>query len=317
MKKLFSLIIAILLLPLCVNAVMIDVNIDKYSYDETNKVLSINGTVEQVDEVVVSIYEKDTNKLMAFKTVTAENNVFEATFKFTVDKDTKIIIKASSAEEGSANDITGNTDDIIIPKTDNPRIIYDDDGNSLKYLNANKTFPYGSKLWFMFATTEEFDDALNEEKDASQARLQEGETVVGLMEVNAVNSNDDPVTIDSPGDEGFALNLMLSEDDLKAIGTNLKLVKYEGLGEADYENPIDVEYDPERGSVYIEIPDSGMYLLYSAKEEMQEENKTENTTKNTNQSDTGDYIAKYIVIGIACAVSLSGAVIILKKKTDK
>ena len=302
MKKLFIILIVLLIVPITVNAASNDFTT---SFDQDKCELHITGT-EAGHEAQVSYYEN--NVFKGLGTDTINNGNFEVVFTLTYNTDTKI--KVIVTDENGNNEVTKTNINIpactIIPiKLDE---LFDNQGNSIIIKNKNIGFDQTE-----IQSKDDIDQILESLKntpnydnfksmfDKMLETIGEGNDLKYYI-LPSVRDEHNNTKDYSNYNDGFTLNLLYSKDEYKKF-KNLKLIS---IDDTNFNKLKDISYayDETNEMFVISIDRPGIILAY-------DDNTLPNETSNPN---TGDKMMYYVILLGISTLGLIGVGIYTKKK---
>ncbi len=263
MKTIKNIIITLIMMLLVPNLVYAaTLTIEDKSYDEKTYVFEVEGN-STYGEVMVSLFDGDS--LLSFKTVSASNNKYHATFNIEFDKDKEITIKV-----GDINSTNYKISKLNVKKSE-PRQgdaageeaankLVDPDGNSLTVLDKLYKFDDGSELLVRKEMVpEEPDDEEKAELEAIEKALGRNKKTVGALFVYVLNG-EEPIKLKDVKD-GYELFIPADKEDLEGF-TSSCMVRVLDEKEMKFGDPIKLSYDEKAGGIVAKLDNIGMFILY-------------------------------------------------------
>jgi len=320
MKKLKQLLIALLIIlsPLAVKAAN-NLTIDSKSYNENSYEFNVSGT-SSYSEIMVSLF--DGENLLSFKTVSANNNKYTATFDITFEQDKTITIKVGDI---NSTDYKISTLDVKKSETHLNNVLTDESDNQLIIKGTDAQFRDNEKLNLMMISKEELEEQVRaaqgteDEEEVNQAfniikLALEDKELVEFLQIRIEDERDNEVDYNSHM-SGFTLKINIDKDTYNALG------KFEvaalNMETGKLGNPITYSYDEDEEMIIINIDKPGILLVYAKEEtktETKEETKTETKeetkieNKDTKNPTTSDTITTSFIVLILSFVGIVGTV---------
>ena len=311
MKKLNKLVIALLITlvsPIIVKAVG-NLTIDEKSYDKDTYEFVVSGTSDYA-EVMVSLFDGD--DLLSFKTVTANNNEYTATFDITFEQDKTVTIKVGDI---NSEDYEIDTLDVEKSEIHLNNILTDEEGNQLIIKGTNKEFRERERLNINIYSMEDIEEMLEAVKGTEQEEeFTEGFNMLKLALGNKemlsyieVNVEDNGTVDYSSHMSGFTLKLKLDKETYAALGDFEIAHVNEETGKL--ENALEYTYDEENEMLVMNIDKLGRFMAYVKPEET--------TDAKATSPQTGDSIMKdVLVLGISITGFAVAALLLKKNKNS-
>lgn len=310
MKKLFIILIALLLIPITVNAASNDFTT---SFDQDKCELHITGT-ETGHEAQVSYYKNDV--FQGIGTDTINNNNFEVVFTLIYDTDTKLkIIVTDENGENEVEKTNINVPACTPPAPTRVNEVFDNQGNSIVINDANVGFDPNDYLDLGIKSKEDIETYLETLKNQTDPNYEPYSILFNKMKEtvgtdnelkfyieSAVRDEHDSVIDYSNYNDGFVLNLLFPKDEYKKLN-GLKIISVDE-NTLDKIDDISYTYDEDHEVFIINIDKPGVLLAYI-------DNSIANTTTNPN---TGDNINIYFIVFTISTLGLISLGIYFKKK---
>lgn len=254
-KIIFTLFLLLLIPVLNVRAAS-NLTIDDKSYNENTKVLTVSGE-SSFSEVMVSIFDGD--NLLSFKTVTASNNEYNATFNIGFDEDKTVTIKV-----GDINSTDYEIDTLDVKKTVEPvksNKLTDNDGNSLTIIKTDKKFEIDNQL--VIQMLDDFDSLSASDKatlEAAQQKLGPNKDLFGVMIIMVVDGDFDDVDLDDIS-SGYELFMNMPEEALNGLNKPFmaRLLDEDNMTIEDGKS---IDYSSDKNGFIATLNNVGVYLLY-------------------------------------------------------
>ena len=310
MKKLNKLVIALLIA--LVSTIIVkagSLTIDSKSYDKDTYEFVVTGT-SSYQEIMVSLFDGD--DLLSFKTVTANNNEYTATFDITFEQDKTVTIKVGDI---NSEDYEIDTLDVEKSEIHLNNILTDEEGNQLIIKGTNKEFRERERLNINIYSMEDIEEMLEAVKGTEQEEeFTEGFNMLKLALGNKemlsyieVNVEDNGTVDYSSHMSGFTLKLKLDKETYAALGDFEIAHVNEETGKL--ENALEYTYDEENEMLVMNIDKLGRFMAYVKPEET--------TDAKATSPQTGDSIMKdVLVLGISITGFAVAALLLKKNKNS-
>lgn len=260
MKLIKNIIITLIMMLLIPNLVYaLSLTIDDKSYDEKTYVFEVNGS-STYSEVMVSLFDGD--DLLSFKTVTASNNKYHATFNIEFDSDKEITIKVGDINSTDYKISTLNVKKSE-PKQDEDNSsnkLVDPDGNSLTVLDKLYKFNEEDELLIrMEMVSGEPNDEEKAQIEAIEKALGRNKKVAGAIFVYVLNG-EEPIKLKDVSN-GYKLFLTADKEDIGGFSSPcmVRVLDEENLKFGD---PIKLVYDDNEEGIVAALDNIGMFILY-------------------------------------------------------
>lgn len=266
MKKIFALLIALLIIPFHVNAI-------ETSFDDETCTLTVAGE-ETGHEAMVSLFEDESFRVL--KTDTIVDGEFSVDFILSYDFENTFKVVVTN-EDGN-NKITKN--DVVVPacylanqEGGTTKELFDEEGNSIIINSDERSFNEGDFLMLKFIDEESIDYIIelmgDEEPETKQFlinvkngildKIGDNKLFLFVLDIYVRDENNTDVDF-SNYEDGFTLNIAMSKEDYE----KLKGLKFAVLDKDNYTfgDPIDYEYDEENEMLSINIKDLSSLVIY-------------------------------------------------------
>ena len=254
-KLLVILPLILLLTPFMLVKASEDLSIDNKEYDEATSVLTIAGHSSYA-EVMVSVFHND--QLLSFKTVTANNNSYNATVKISFAEDQTITIKVGDINSEDYELTTLNVKKslpIVKPST-----LTDDGGNSLTILDGLTKFETEDELDVQIINN--FSEFVGEEKNKLEflkRTLGTKKELIAIMMINVIRNRH---SIELPEiNKGYELFLNVPEQVLDGL-KNPHIARILDDIEFTFEEAQELKYNSQKQGILTTLNNIGLYVLY-------------------------------------------------------
>ena len=237
------------------NAAYLTIDADSTGYNKNTNKFTINGTAS-FSEVMVSVFDSN-NQLVSFRTVTTNNDNYNAEFNIIFNENQRVTVKVG--------DINKNIHELLevdVEKSANPYIQTLEEqgsGNKLTILDSLVHFKNGDEL--RIAALFDLGSLDQDSKDmlsAYQNKLTSKRQIVGLLKIEIYNGND-VRDLDEIKD-GYKLFLKTDENGLAGF-TKPLISRITDPTVIGYEDGKLLKYSSEEGGVPVIINNTGYYLL--------------------------------------------------------
>lgn len=309
MKKLNKLVIALLITlvsPIIVKAG--NLTIDEKSYDKDTYEFVVSGT-SSYQEVMVSLF--DGEDLLSFKTVTANNNAYTATFDITFEQNKTVTIKVGDI---NSEDYEIDTLDVEKSEIHLNNVLTDENGNQLIIKGTNKEFRERERLNINIYSMEDIEEMLEAAKGTEQEEeftqnYNMMKLALGSKELLSyieVSVEDNGAVDYSSHMSGFTLKLKLDKETYAALGDFEIAHVNEETGKL--ENALEYTYDEENEMLVMNIDKLGRFMAYVKPEET--------TDAKATSPKTGDSVMKYVLLLGISVTGVAAATVLLKKNKN-
>ena len=264
MKKILFSLIALLLIPISVNAASINTD-----FDEESCVLTVSGA-QTGHEATVSLFNTNSD-LIGFKTGAITDGNYSVEFVLGYDADTTIDIIL--ADENGSNELSKSgvsikacEPPVVEPNEPESGSLYlnkiiDGAGNFLEDTKDKKPFHIDDTLEIETVSADMFSllPAEDQEKiEALKEMLGDRKEVVALMFVYV---NDDHGNEKHLLNSTYKLLLKADKDDYQLFNrlTAIRLVDEDNM---DFSEPIEILYDDNDNGMYFSTENVGIFVIY-------------------------------------------------------
>ena len=270
MKKIFVILVALFLMPICIKAASINT-----SFNSETCILTINGS-QTGHEATIYLFDKD-NKNIGTKTDEIEDGKYSTYFVLAYDESKTISITISN-ESGTDEETKQNvsvpacTPTGLAPgKVDE---LFDGEGNSIKIKDKRVAFNESDRFELNIYDIEGVEDLIahiedEEEKEQIQnifnlimKNLGSYKSFVGYFEPHVRDNHNHDIDY-SNYKKGFILKIAVPKEDYKS----LKGLKFVGLDEEfNFSDELDYEYDEANEILSIKINSLNPVIAYIDKD---------------------------------------------------
>ena len=264
MKKILFSLIALLLIPISVNAASINTD-----FDEESCVLTVSGA-QTGHEATVSLFNTNSD-LIGFKTGAITDGNYSVEFVLGFDADTTIDIIL--ADENGSNELSKNgvsikacEPPVVEPNEPDDNLLYlnkimDGAENALEDTNNKKPFHIDDTLEIMTVSADDFDSLPQEDQEkmtALKEMLGSNKDVLAIMFVSVLDDHGEEKHL---LDSAYKLLLKSDKDDYEEFNklTAIRLIDEDAM---DFSDPIDILYDDKAKGMYFTAENIGIFVIY-------------------------------------------------------